>query len=628
MAQGKRVQKKKKSQNKNTAKIAIIAVALIVVIMLAVIAGTSVYISGLNTVYPNVCVSGVNVGGMTFSEAYEALSEIETSSSGDVDVNVILTDAVSLTLTSSDVGYTSDITDVVNMAINYGKDGNLMSQVLTFLKCTKSKTELEAEGALNETLIREKIAGAAQLASHDAAGRQYTISDTAITIVKGSSGYVVDEDAVYDYVIDIFKNNTSGSFETDEFSEKYASASGDDTYLDLDAIYNEVYVEPVNAVYDASTGTTVDGVTGVSFDLVSAKAEYEKLGNGETMVIDLIFTEPDVITENLEELLFRDKLAEKATTLSTSTSNRITNVTLAAEACNDTILQPGDTFSFNGVVGERTTAKGYKEAGAYVAGETVDQVGGGICQVSSTLYYCALMANLEITSRTNHMYSVAYLPLGFDATVNWGTIDFKFTNDTDYPVKIVAYVENKQLYMELWGTKLDDSYVELKYDLVQTLEYETVEQEDESIEQGKTKVKSSGHNGYVVDNYQLVYDGDGNLLENNYLGRSTYKTQTRVILVAPAVEEVDTPTEGEETSGEGEGEETPPTGTDTPDTPDAPEPPDAEEPAAPSEGEEIPVTDTEIETNQETDPGTDPEPQTDPEPETDNDDGDELSTEA
>jgi vancomycin resistance protein YoaR len=458
------------------------------------------------------------------------------------------------------VGFATDKVEAVRTAVNYGKDGGTMSKVKNYFKCKKEVTDIETQGTFDEEAVRQKIAETAKLVDVEASDRQYTISDTAITIVKGSSGYVVDEDAVYDYIYTIFTENTKGNFETDEFSDKYNTVSGD-SGINLQAIYNEIYVEPVNAVVDVATGTTTtEGVTGISFDLEKAQAEYEALQDGETMTIDLIFTEPETVKETDESLYFRDKLSEKSTTLSTSSSNRITNVTLAAAACNDTVLQPGETFSFNGTLGERTAAKGYKEAGAYVAGETVDQIGGGICQVSSTLYYCVLMADLKITSRTNHMYSVAYLPLGFDATVNWGTIDFKFTNDSDYPVKIVAYVENKQLYMEIWGTKVNDNKVELKYEVVKTVDYETVEKEDESIAQGKSSVKTSGHNGYVVDNYQLIYDGDGNLLENNYLGRSTYRSQNRVVLVAPKTTQVETTTTTTTTENTGNTENTGSTG--------------------------------------------------------------------
>jgi hypothetical protein len=204
---------------------------------------------------------------------------------------------------------------------------------------------------------------------------------------------------------------------------------------------------------------------------------------------------------------------------------------LAAEAINGKILNPGEEFSYNGTVGERTTAKGYKEAGAYVGGKTVQEIGGGICQVSSTIYACALYADLEVTDRSNHMFTVSYLPLGIDATVNWGTVDFKFKNNFDYPVKIECYMDGGYLQVKLHGTKLDENYIKVDYVVVSTKDFNTVQKEDPTIAPGTTKVDTSGHTGYVVDTYKYLYDKDGNLISKTYIDRSSYKAQDKVVLV-------------------------------------------------------------------------------------------------
>ncbi|MCB6364758.1 VanW family protein [Intestinibacillus massiliensis] len=134
-----------------------------------------------------------------------------------------------------------------------------------------------------------------------------------------------------------------------------------------------------------------------------------------------------------------------ATTLGTYTTsynprqtNRNTNIRLAASAISGTVLQPGEVFDFNKVVGQRTEAKGYKVATVYSGGEAVDGIGGGICQVSSTLFNAALLANMQITTRSSHGLRVHYLPAGRDATVSWGGPEFRFKNSNSYPVKITA----------------------------------------------------------------------------------------------------------------------------------------------------------------------------------------------
>ena len=167
---------------------------------------------------------------------------------------------------------------------------------------------------------------------------------------------------------------------------------------------------------------------------------------------------------------------------------------LAAEKINGVILQPGQTFSYNDVLGQRTKANGFKEAGAYSGGQVVQEVGGGICQVSSTLYYCAMVSNLKINTRTCHYFPVAYIEPGMDATVSWGGPEFKFTNSREYPIEIKAYVEKNSITVEIWGTDVDGSYVKMSY---------TAE-------------------GLRATTYRTVYDKDGNQISHTLEANSTY----------------------------------------------------------------------------------------------------------
>ncbi|MFR6425641.1 MAG: VanW family protein [Oscillospiraceae bacterium] len=169
----------------------------------------------------------------------------------------------------------------------------------------------------------------------------------------------------------------------------------------------------------------------------------------------------------------------------------MTNVKLAAEKINGVILQPGQTFSYNDVLGQRTKANGFKEAGAYSGGQVVQEVGGGICQVSSTLYYCAMVSNLKINTRTCHYFPVAYIEPGMDATVSWGGPEFKFTNSREYPIEIKAYVEKNSITVEIWGTDVDGSYVKMSYTA----------------------------NGLRATTYRTVYDKDGNQISHTARGQ-------------------------------------------------------------------------------------------------------------
>jgi hypothetical protein len=126
------------------------------------------------------------------------------------------------------------------------------------------------------------------------------------------------------------------------------------------------------------------------------------------------------------------------------------------------------------------------------------------------------------------MFTVGYLPLGNDATVNWGTVDFKFKNNTEYPIKIEAFMEDEYLTVKLHGTKTNTNYIEVQYVVISTTPFETIEQEDPSVAPGTKVEKSGGHTGYVVDTYRYLYDENDNLIEKTFIDRSPYRVQNKV----------------------------------------------------------------------------------------------------
>ena len=198
------------------------------------------------------------------------------------------------------------------------------------------------------------------------------------------------------------------------------------------------------------------------------------------------------------------------------------------------IIRPGETFSYNKTLGERTEAKGYKPAGAYMAGKTVETIGGGICQVSSTLYYACLKADLEIVERTAHGYTVSYMPYGMDATVSWGSLDYKFKNNTDYPIRIEASVSGGQVHVKLIGTDTKDYYVKMTYETVDgPIEGETVYQtfkwdNKEGYKDGE--VIQPAYTGRTVKSYRVKYDkATGEKISSTYEATSRYKSRDKII---------------------------------------------------------------------------------------------------
>jgi len=528
---GKPARKKKKGANP-------LGVIVIILVLAIVVAGAVGFMarSG-DKIYPNVSFAGFDLGGMTQAEAATSLQTdgYEQSLAAAI-AQVKLPNGDSFTISAKDSGLSLTASQAAAEAYDFGRNESMIKDIITYFKCLfGAKSEVGVAGVGDAT--RPELP-AVRAAVHDAVTRlnialgddTFNIGEDEITILKSGDKVLADENHVYDITMNALHDAiTSGGIVTIGYELPDHSDSFE---VDLVAIYNTINVAPVEAAYDAETKTVTESVTGVSFDMAEAQRLIAAADTGSYIRIPLIKVLPEVTSESLRELLFRDVLSERTTYID-GTSNRLTNITLAAAAIDGLILNPGEEFSFNGTVGERTAAKGFKTAGAYSGGRTVQEIGGGICQVSSTIYDCVLHADLEVTDRRNHQFVVSYLPLGNDATVNWGTTDFKFKNNTDYPIEIDTNVDGRNLTIKLIGTKSDTNYIKVQYETLSTRGFSTIEVEDESIEPGKQKVDTSGHSGATVETYKYRYKEDGTLIDKTFIARSTYNAQNRVILVAP-----------------------------------------------------------------------------------------------
>jgi len=288
---------------------------------------------------------------------------------------------------------------------------------------------------------------------------------------------------------------------------------------DFDALYAEMAAEPKNASFNTETFEVYDEVVGVDFDVEAAKNTWNAAAPLERVSIPVIISKPDITGDQLRSLIFRDLMGEQTTFYYGSNDNRICNIGLAAQIIDGTILLPGEVFSYNEAVGQRTEERGFKAAGAYADGEVVYEVGGGICQVSSTIYAAMLQANLETVARTCHTFVVSYLPYGIDATVSWGRPDFQFRNNTDYPVKLVVKTsyDAKSITVQIWGTNVDGTYCVPRSTWWR--EYD--------------KTYTSTQIGWGAACYRDIYDADGNLIESKWESNSYYDLHANEIQWPP-----------------------------------------------------------------------------------------------
>ncbi len=343
----------------------------------------------------------------------------------------------------------------------------------------------------------------------------------AIDLTMGTQGWALDENALYALAQEAVTEKSYGQV-------CLAMTAVEPAEIDITPAYHELACDPTEPYYYA--GDVQEGLDGYTLDWEAAITQILDATYGQQLSIPMTPIAPKLTAAEVRAVLFRDRLSSYSSPY-TSNANRTHNLVLACEAIDGTVINPGQTFSFNNVVGERTAAKGYRAATVYVGTQSKDELGGGICQVASTIYDAALYAEMTITSRACHTFFVTYVPGGLDATVYWGSLDFCFRNDTDYPIRVNASVSGGYVNISIDGTKTNDHVVKLSSTRLATEPYSTVYREDSSKPAGYEEETTYPYTGYTYEAYQYIYDGNGNLLESNYLGKSTYDKRDRVITV-------------------------------------------------------------------------------------------------
>lgn len=485
-----------KDPKKRRKTLIILSVVLAVLILLAggaVFAGRQITLSETNL--PNVYVGGVYVGGMTKEETRAELERQlwDQSVSGTLAVTLPMDVHFSVDYTKAGANITAE--RATEAAYRYGHDGNWLENLFTYIGGLLKPEDVSLiQPTLNESNIAKLVNfGVARYNKNMAeyAGHEIDKENSRLVLVKGAGQLQIDAGELYKQVAQALLDK--------ETELSYAVPEIEVEMPDFQALYEQLSTNPEDAYYDKETDSIVPEVDGVEFDVKEAEQLWKAAKLNEKVEIPVELTIPEITEESLKELLFRDKLGATTTYFYGSTENRINNIDLVVNKLNGLVLMPGDEFSYNGYVGQRTEEAGFKAAAAYNDGQVVQELGGGICQVSSTLYCATLAANLETVERTCHMFAVGYMNKGLDATVSWPGPDFKFRNNRDYPVKLVAYTdhETKALTIEIWGSNIDGTYVvpESSWWPVYDSTYTDVQV------------------GWGAFSYRYVYDKDGNLLE-------------------------------------------------------------------------------------------------------------------
>ena len=256
--------------------------------------------------------------------------------------------------------------------------------------------------------------------------------------------------------------------------------------------------------------------------------------NTEVLNLETQVTEPEGSAEELANI--KDLLGSFTTSFSTSGSNRCKNVSSGASHINGTVLYPGEEFSTYETVSPFTEANGYAMAGTYLNGEVVDSMGGGICQVSTTLYNAVLRAELNVTERSPHSMTVHYVDLSEDAAIAGTYKDFKFVNSTEYPIYIEGYTtSDKKITFNIYGKETRDKNRTISFEsqMVSETPATTILQEDAGQGIGYKAVSSKGSSGYVAELYKIV-KVNGVETDRIKVNKSTYKGTNRVVTYGTA----------------------------------------------------------------------------------------------
>ena len=509
----------------------IFVISIIVIILLFVIAialtAFSIVASVNNKIISGVTINGVDVSGLTVNEAEEKLNkQIEETKINELNIEY---EDYKNTIIRDDLNINYSVKNAVDKAYKIGRDNNIILNNFKIIGTFFSKEDIRIETSYNTEMMDSIVEDVSTKLPGLVVEYTYCIEDDELIITPGKAGIALNEEEFRNGILNRFAGNILNK---DESIMKIPVVNKEPDDIDIEKIYEEIHTEPQDAYIKKDPFEIVVDKDGVDFDISMEEAKKIVSEKGkEEYIIPLKITKAKKTVKDLGSKAFPDRLSRYSTRYDASNRDRSTNLELSAKKINGTVLLPGEEFSYNKVVGKRTIENGYKNAAVFSNGRVEDGLGGGICQISTTLYNAVLLANLEITERRNHSFVTSYEDPGRDATVVYGVQDFKFKNSRKYPVKIEASVKNGVATMTVMGIKEDVEYdVKIRAYKTATIPYKTEKRKNANLAEGKEKVIQSGTNGCKAVCYRDLYL-NGKKVKTELLSRDTYSTMKRIVEV-------------------------------------------------------------------------------------------------
>lgn len=512
----------KRIKQKNSKKLMPIIIVGILIILLLIFSTIFSFMNLNNDkIVSGVKIENIDVAGLSKDEAKSKIESIYNEKK-QKDINLKYQDfETTINPELIETNYNTD--KAIEEAINIGKDGNIFSNNYNILFAMMGKKNIVVEMTINEEEAKNKIEEIGSNIPGIVVEPGYSIEGNKLIITNGKEGIKIDtENLIKKLKLNLKDiNNKEQNIEIPVINKEPEE-------INIEKIYEEVHKEVKDAYYTKEPFTIYPEVEGVDFNLEEAKTILQE--EKEQYEIELTITKPKVTIAQIGSEAFPDLLGTYSTKYDGGNTDRTTNLRIACRKINDKVVLPGETFSYNKTLGERTPAAGYKNAKVYENGEVVDGIGGGICQISSTLYNSVLKANMDIVERRNHQFVTSYTPAGRDATVVYGLTDFKFKNTRKTAVRIKASCSNGIATVSIYGIKDENEYdVSFNTKTISTIPFTVKYVDDNSLPAGTEKVKQKGANGIITETY-IVKSLNGKVVSSNLLSKDTYNAMQRIIL--------------------------------------------------------------------------------------------------
>lgn len=515
---------KKNSIPKKSHKFTVLVVIIIIMIISIALLSTIFALINSNneSILGGISIKGTLVEGMTEDEAIKILNERFESEKQREIILKINGEEYSITPEQIEVQY--NVEKAVEQAYSIGREGNIFQNNFEILKTMIEENNIDVEITYNEELLVKVLEGFNAKLPNAMLDNTYCVEEDELIITRGLDGIVVDVEDAKKVIIECIN---SGSNEVLELKTEFKECPE----IDIDKIYSEVKSEPQDASYKKDPFEIIPHKYGIDFDIEEAKKVLEE--EKDEYVIKLNLIEPETLTNEIGEEAFPDLLSSFSTKYDETNVSRTKNVKIAMSKLNGVVVMPGEVFSYNETLGKRTAEEGYEYANGFAGGKVVPMLAGGICQVSSTLYDAVLYANLNIVERHNHMFQATYVDPGKDATVVYGSLDFKFENTRNYPIMIKTQASGGLADIKIFGIKEEVEYeVEVITEVLSYTPYSVVYETDYSLSAGQERVSQWGLKGCKSITYRIV-KLNGQEVSKEVLSTDTYSALNKIVKRGP-----------------------------------------------------------------------------------------------